>query len=149
MGCNYRHTSVKVVSDVTLFRSIFYLPQKASWQLRKVPAPQRSLLISTLRGQRLPRQQWMFKPASAIGESGPPTVPTTATTTPFCKTSKQPNDFKCYWASLPDAVRAFGAEGAKSEPTQLLSRFGTSARPTSWLDIPAHASPDGEVRTCT
>jgi hypothetical protein len=134
---------------LTLFRSTFYLPQKASWQLRKVPAPQLSLLISTLRGQRLPMQQWMFKPASAIGESGSPTVPTTATTTPFCKTIKQPNDFKCSWASLPDAVRAFGAEGAKSEPTQLLSRFGTSARPTSWLDIPTPASQSAVAPTCT
>ncbi len=44
------------------------------------------------------------------------------------------------WASLPDAVRAFGEGDAKSEPTQLRSRFGTSPRPTNWQDIPTHAS---------
>jgi hypothetical protein len=42
---------------LTLFQSTFYLPQDASWQLRRLPEPQLSLLISTLRGQKLPLQQ--------------------------------------------------------------------------------------------
>jgi hypothetical protein len=41
----------------TLFRSTFYLPQKASWQMQQVPEHQLSLLISTLRGQKFPMQQ--------------------------------------------------------------------------------------------
>jgi hypothetical protein len=136
-------------SFLTLFRSTFYLPQEASWQLQRVPEHQLSLLISTLRGQKLPMQQWMFSPANATGKSGQPTAPTTATPTHSSGTSQQPSDFKCSWDSLPDAVRAFGVEGAKSEPIQLQPRFDTSARPTSWLDIPTHANPNAEARTCT
>jgi hypothetical protein len=148
-GPNRGESCVTDCSFLTLFRSTFYLPQKASWQLQLVPEHQLSLLISTLRGQKLPMQQWMFNPANATGKSGRPTAPTTDTATPSSRTSKQQSDFKCSWDSLPAAVQAFGFEGAKSEPIQLQSRFGTSARPTSWLDIPTHANPKGEARTCT
>jgi hypothetical protein len=133
---------------LTLFQSTFYLPQNASWQLRRLPEPQLSLLMSTLRGQKLPLQQWTFPPALETGASGPPTVPTTATSTPSSKAMTRLNDYKSSWASLPDAVRAFGEGDAKSEPTQLRPRFGTSPRPTNWQDIPTRANlPVGP--TCT
>jgi hypothetical protein len=148
-GPNRGESCADDCSFLTLFRSTFYLPQKASWQLQRVPEHQLSLLISTLRGQKLPMQQWMFNPANATGKSGQPTAPTSDTATHSSRTSKQQSGFKCSWESLPTAVQAFGVEAAKSEPIQLQSRFGTSAGPTSWLDIPAHASPDGEVWTCT
>ncbi len=116
---------------LTLFCSTFYLPQEALWQLRKVPLPQLSLLTSTLCGQTLPLQQWMFKPANKIGRSGLPTVPTMATTTRSSKTYQQQDDSKSSWASLPAAVRAFGVKDTKSAPTRLQSRFGTSAKPSN------------------
>ncbi len=136
-------------SFLTLFRSTFYLQQEASWQLQGLPEHQLSLLISTLRGQKLPMQQWMFSPANATGKSGQPTAPTTPTPTHSPGNSQPPTAFQCSSHSLPDAVRAFGVEGAKSEPIQLQPRFDTSARPTSWLDIPTHANPNAEARTCT
>jgi hypothetical protein len=134
---------------LTLFRSTFYLPQEALWQLRKVSLPQLSLLTSTLCGQTLPLQQWMFKPANEIGRSGLPTVPTMATTTRSSKTYQQQDDFKSSWASLPAAVRAFGVEGTKYGPTRLQSRFGTSARPLSWQDIPTPGNPKVAAPICT
>jgi hypothetical protein len=77
---------------LTLFQSTFFLPQNASWQLRQLPEPQLSLLILTLRGQKLPLQRWMFPPALETGAYGPPTVPTTATATPFSKPTTLLND---------------------------------------------------------
>jgi hypothetical protein len=148
-GPNRGESCVDDCTFLTLFRSTFYLPQEASWQLQKVPEHQLSLLISTLRGRKLPMQQWTFRAASVTGKYGQPTVPTTDTGTHSYATSEQQSDFKCSWASLPDAVRAFGVEGAKFEPIQLQSRFGTSARPTSWLDIPTQENPNEEAQTCT
>jgi hypothetical protein len=134
---------------LTLFCSTFYLPQKALWQLRQVPPPQLSLLISTLRGQTLPMQQWMFKPANETGGSGPHTVPTMDTVTRSFKPCQPPDAFKSSWASLPAAVRAFGVEGTRSEPTRLQSRFGTSARPMNWQDTLTHENRNEVAPTCT
>ena len=148
-GPNRGEFCVDDCTFLTLFRSTFYLTQEASWQLQRMPEHQRSLLILTLRGQKLPMQQWTFKPASATGKSGPPTAPITATATLSSATSKQPSDFKCSWGLLPAAVRAFGVEGTKSEPTRLHSRFGTSARPLNWQDILTHGNPKVVAPICT
>jgi hypothetical protein len=134
---------------LTLFRSTFCLPKEASWQLRKVPLPQLLLLTSTLRGQTLTLQQWMFQRANEFGRSGLPTVPIMATTIRSSKTYQQQDNFKSSWASLPAAVRAFGVEDTKSELTRLQSRFGTSARPLNWQDIPAPGSPKVSAPICT
>jgi hypothetical protein len=135
--------------DDCMFLTTFYLPQEASWQLRKVPLPQLSLLTSTLRGQTLPMQQWMFKPANEIGRSGPPTVPITATMTHSFQTYQQGDDSKSSWASLPAAVRAFGAEDTKSAPTRLQSRFGTLAKPSNWQDTPTPGNQKEAAPICT
>jgi hypothetical protein len=85
---------------LTHFNSKFPLPQNLSWRLAHPTPAMLSNVISTLRGERLPMQQWMTKPESTVGTPGCNTWPS-GDKHRTCLTCPNTTSRKSSWPSAP------------------------------------------------
>jgi hypothetical protein len=91
---------------LTSFNSVFPLSdfhQMPSWQLVTLTSEMSSLVISTLRGQRLPMPRWTAQPAPPAGAIGPLGARASTSTTSSSEL-RENNKPTCSWLSLPESV---------------------------------------------
>jgi hypothetical protein len=127
--------SVTDQAFLTLFASTFPLPQNKSWHLVRLEPEMLSNVISTLRGMRLPMQQWMANPALGTGLIGKSIAPTPASTTASSKNNSPPEDSTYSWLLLPESVRELLDERKQSRAKSFPMPYDMSPTPSFWPDI--------------
>ena len=125
---------------LTHFNSKFPLPQNLSWRLAHPTPAMLSNVISTLRGQRLPMQQWMTKPESTVGTPGCNTWPN-GDKPRTCPTCPNTTSRKSSWPSAPGFALDSSGKSGKLEPNLSKKPCVTWHRPLYWLDLPTPDAP--------
>ena len=128
---------------LTHFNSKFPLPQNLSWRLAHPTPAMLSNVISTLRGQRLPMQQWMTKPESTVGTPGCNTWPS-GDKHRTCPTCPNTTSRKSSWPSAPGFALDSSGKSGKLEPNLSRKPCVTWHRPLYWLDLPTPDAPPAQ-----
>jgi hypothetical protein len=125
---------------LTQFTHTFPLPKQLSWKHVLLMPEKISLVTSTLRGTRLPLQQWMtgFKPKT--GTTGWSTAPTLAAT-PTSKTAPPQSSNISSSVLLHGTGAATTVEAFKLALKPQKPRSVTWPKPLSWPAIPTRDAP--------
>ena len=126
-------TPVSMPELLTLFNSRYPLSQGKCWQGVTIPPEQVSLVISTLRGIRLPLQRWMVQPDNDHGLTGPPFVFRCASTLGSEPFPHYSNSLTSWLLANESDADTFAPTGA-SNTNPLKRLYGTFAKRTCWLD---------------
>jgi hypothetical protein len=126
-------TAVPISELLTLFDSKFPLSQEKCWHGVTIPAAQLSLVISTLRGQRLTLQRWMVTPECDHGPTGPDSALKLMSTLgcenfPDCKAR-----LTSWLSENASDEDIFVPTDVKSNTAASKRLYGTFAKPTCWL----------------
>jgi hypothetical protein len=122
---------------LTIFDSLYPLPQKRPWRSVQPPSGLWSSVILTLRGQRFGLQQWMTKPASQPGPTGP-CMPDNAVSTPTCATSQSPSSKPTCLPLPPGLELASSGTQAKLDPSLWKRHSVTWRKPSFWQGSTTH-----------
>lgn len=117
------------------FAAQFPLPKPLSL---KIVHPTRRLIshvLSTLRGKRLPMQQWMTPVGCGTGRHGASTAATAAGTR-TCAASSSPSNRNCSSLLLSGSGKVTSAGGGGSGRKMSRQGCDMSPRPTFWPDTP-------------
>ncbi len=115
-GCDKGHPSTLDSQFLTSFNTVFslsLLSKMQSWQLVPPASELSSLVISTLRGQKLPMQRWTQKPEPPTGGIGAHGARASGSTN-SSSTSPRPSKPTFSWLSLPESVLALLVTADKS-----------------------------------
>ncbi len=125
---------------LTQFTHTFPLPKQLSWKHVLLMPEKISLVTSTLRGTRLPLQQWMtgFKPKT--GNTGWNTAQIPAAT-PTCKIAHQPSNNISSSVLLHGTGAATTVEAFRLALKPQKPRSVTWPKPLSWPAIPTRDAP--------
>jgi hypothetical protein len=124
---------------LTFFNTTFPLPQTKSWRVVTPDPVTLSNVISTLRGKRLPLQQWMTPLGLHAGDGGCSTQPNVDATPSFA-TAASPSNNKLSWDLPPGFALGSTGETSKLAPRQLKKPSVRWRKPTCWLATPTPAA---------
>jgi hypothetical protein len=137
-GCDKGRPSQLDDQFLTSFNTVFSLSsfsKMRSWRLVQVPSEMSSLVISTLRGQKLPMQRWTQLPEPVIGTTGAHGAlgsPSTSSSS----APPSPNTSMHSWLSLPKSVLELLVKADKSDVNPLPQPCAMSPKPLFWPTTP-------------
>ncbi len=116
------------------------LPQQQHWTNVQPPSGLWSHVISTLRGQKLPLQQWTTQLDQQPGETGP-AMPKNAKSTPGCGTTPSRQSRPISLPLPPGFVLESSGKQSKLDTNRWKRRCVTWRKPCFWQDTTAAGEP--------
>jgi hypothetical protein len=111
--------------------SLSALSQMNSWRLVQLKSETSLLVISTLRGNKLPMQRWMAQPERHTGEIGARGASASASTN-FSRLSPSRNKPTFSWLSLPESVLELLVKADRSDVKPSPQPCAMSPKPLFW-----------------
>jgi hypothetical protein len=118
---------------LTVFDSLYPLPQQRPWTNVQPSSALWSSVISTLRGQQLPLRQWTIKLGPRLGKTGPPT-PVNAESTPGCASTTSPPSKPISWPLPPGFALESSGTQSRLDTKLWKKRSVTWRKPSCWQD---------------